>query len=140
MELHESLIKATFGSEVLIDHGDLIQEYPRLPQKHIIQPQAYMSADWIDVWDRGGVSVKCELNVVREYASRAAAIEAQLDHVEEVAALRDEELTLEVLGIAKVYTLSEAAIETATPQVLTDLGGRYISWTYSITASDMSTA
>lgn len=140
MELLESRLRITYGGTVLLDYGDLMQSEAALPQSHSLQAQAYLRSDWVDMWDRGAVKFKSEVNVVREYADGATAREAQFDHALEVAALRHESMTIEVQGGTKTYTLSAAAIESAEPELVRELGERFLSWTYSIIGSQLSSS
>lgn len=139
MDLFESRHRVVWDPDgdaiVLLDLGDLTLSEPTLPQTHSVQTQPYLRADWVDVWDRGGVQLRLELNVVKSYADEVAAAEGRMAHALEVAGMRHKAMSIEV-G-AKEYRMQAASIESAAPQRERDLGGNRVVWAYSVVCSQM---
>ena len=143
MELYESGLRITYDPDggsplVLLDYGDLMTFEPTLPQSHQVQVQPYLRSDWVDVWDRGGVQLGMEVNVLKQYASAPLAREAKFDHALLVAGLRNQKVRIEVMNGTKVYDMDMAAITAAEPVTKREISEKWISFTYSITASHMS--
>lgn len=124
---------------VLVDFGDLTLSEPAFTQAHATQAQPYLRSEWVDIWDRGAVQFTAEISVVKEYATEAEAREGQLAHALEVAGWRHQALKVEIEGGTRVFEFATAAISSATPQMMRELGGGVrVAWVYSLALSQLA--
>lgn len=129
--------RLTLGSTVLLDYDERMLDEPTFPQQHLVQVQPYLRSDWVDTWDRGGVTLRTEFSAVKEFNTPAEARDYQIRHSLTLAALRDAPLKIEVRG-GGVFELTAAAIESAEPRIGIDLGAaNRCAWTYSIVGSQL---
>lgn len=134
-EFIKSEWRVTLGTTVLLDFDDNMLAEPAMPQSHAVQVQSYLRSDWPAVWDRGNVQFNLEFSVVLDFSTTAAARDHLVSQSLTLAALRHGALKVEVRN-GSTTTLTDAAIESAAPQMGPELGSAArVAWEYSITAA-----